>query len=102
MNCKIIKITDKKGIKKFIKAQWNFYKNDGLLDKNFVPPIIAEDMKLFDKNKNPLWEHADYQLFLAERNGEIVGRIAAVENKLHNEIHKDKVGFFGFFICKRL
>ena len=94
-SCEIIPISDKKGIKHFIKSQWLFYKGN----KYFVPPIIAEDMKLFDKNKNPLWEHADYQLFLAERNGEIVGRIAAIENKLHNEIHKDKVGFFGFFEC---
>ena len=95
MSCEIIPITDKKGLKCFIKSQWLFYKGD----KNFVPPMIAEDMKLFDRNKNPLWEHADYQLFLAKRNGEIVGRIAAVENKLHNEIHQDKVGFFGFFEC---
>jgi len=95
MSCEIIKITDKKGIKKFIKAQWRFYEGN----KNFVPPIIAEDMKLFDKNKNPLWEHADYQLFLAEKNGEIVGRIAAIENKRHNQIHNDRVGFFGFFEC---
>jgi len=31
--------------------------------------------------------------------GEILGRVCAVVNRLHNEFHKDKVGFFGFFDC---
>jgi GNAT superfamily N-acetyltransferase len=94
-DCEIIEVKDKKDLKIFIKSQWLFYKNN----KNFVPPIIAEEVKLFDKKNNPFYEHADYQLFLAKKDGEIVGRIAAIENKMHNEIHKDKVGFFGFFEC---
>ena len=91
----MIIIKETKDIKQFVKAQWLFYKNN----PNFVPPIIAEEMKNFDKQKNPLYEHADYQLFIAEKEGKIVGRIAAIENKIHNEIHNDKVGFFGFFEC---
>lgn len=92
---KIIPINKKKDIIRFIKSQWLFYKND----PNFVPPIITEEYKNFDKVKNPLYEHADYQLYLAENEGKIVGRIAAIENRLHNEIHHDNVGFFGFFEC---
>ena len=42
---------------------------------------------------------ADRQLFLALRDGKPVGRIAAIENRAHNEFHKDRVGFFGFFEC---
>jgi len=91
----IKKIENKTDIKQFIKAQFLFYKNNPC----FVPPIIAEEMKNFDKEKNPLYEHADYQLFIAEQDNKIVGRIAAIENKRHNEIHNDKVGFFGFFEC---
>src|SRR5690606_36047847 len=40
---------------------------------------------------------ADY--FLAERGGEVVGRIAAIHNRLHNDVHHEQVGFFGFFEC---
>ena len=47
--------------------------------------------------KNPFYKTADRQLFLAVRNGKPVGRIAAIENRAHNEFHQDKVGFFGFF-----
>ena len=91
----IRKIAEKSEIKKFVSIQKLFYKNN----PNFVLPIISEEMKNFDKEKNPLYEHANYQLFIAEKNGSIAGRIAAIENKRHNEIHKDKVGFFGFFEC---
>lgn len=53
--------------------------------------------KLLDQAHNPFFDHAEAEYFLAERGGEIVGRIAAISNRLHNETHLDKVGFFGFF-----
>jgi GNAT superfamily N-acetyltransferase len=52
---------------------------------------------LLDRKKNPFFEHADAEYFLAERDGAVVGRIAAISNRLHNETHHDQVGFFGFF-----
>lgn len=52
---------------------------------------------LLSRRKNPFFEHAEAEYFLAERNGEVVGRIAAISNRLHNDTHGDRVGFFGFF-----
>ena len=52
---------------------------------------------LLSRDKNPFFEHADAEYFLAERGGTVVGRIAAIANHLHNEVHGDRVGFFGFF-----
>lgn len=77
----------------FIKAQWQFYKGDD----NWVPPMIMDRKKLLNQKVNPFYKHAEMQLFVAERDGKIVGRIAAITNALHNEAHKDKTGFFGFF-----
>ena len=54
---------------------------------------------LLDRHKNPFFEHAEAEYFLAERDGTVVGRIAAISNRLHNEFHGDRVGFFGFFEC---
>ena len=56
--------------------------------------------KLLDPAKNPFFEHAEVGYFLAERDGRVVGRIAAISNRLHNEVHADRVGFFGFFECE--
>jgi GNAT superfamily N-acetyltransferase len=54
---------------------------------------------LLSRAKNPFFEHASTEYFVAERGGEVVGRIAAIQNRLHNETHGDRVGFFGFFEC---
>lgn len=77
----------------FIKLPWKIYKGD----QYWVPPLIMDRKKLLNKQKNPFFQHAEAEYFLAYSNGELVGRIAAIKNDLHNEVHKDKVGFFGFF-----
>lgn len=53
--------------------------------------------RLLDRRKNPFFDHAAAEYFLAERDGRVLGRIAAIHNRLHNEVHGDHVGFFGFF-----
>jgi GNAT superfamily N-acetyltransferase len=57
--------------------------------------------KLLSRRKNPFFQHAEAEYFLAERRGgrsaEVVGRIAAIHNRGHNEFHEDTVGFYGFF-----
>jgi GNAT superfamily N-acetyltransferase len=52
---------------------------------------------LLSRTKNPFFDHAQAEYFIAERDGVVVGRIAAISNRLHNETHGDRVGFFGFF-----
>ncbi|MBA3259033.1 MAG: hypothetical protein H0T68_06150 [Gemmatimonadales bacterium] len=54
---------------------------------------------LLSRARNPFFEHAEAEYFLAEQAGEVVGRVAAISNRLHNETHGDRVGFFGFFEC---
>jgi GNAT superfamily N-acetyltransferase len=53
--------------------------------------------KMLDRRKNPFFKRAEAEYFLALRNGEVAGRIAAIHNRAHNEFHEDTVGFFGFF-----
>ena len=90
---KIKTVESKSDLMKFIKFPWEIYNGDS----NWVPPLIADRKKILSKTKNPFFKHAEAEYFLAEKNGKLVGRIAAIKNDLHNEIHKDKVGFFGFF-----
>ena len=95
MSIKILPVTSKNDKKRFIKMMWKIY--DG--DPHWVPPLIFDRMKLIDEKKNPFYRHAEMKLFLAERDNEIVGRIGAIVNHNHNEVHNDKTGFFGFFEC---
>jgi hypothetical protein len=93
---KIITVSNSSELKRFIKSQFNFYKDD----KNFVPPLIMDRLKLLNKDKNPFFKHSKMELFMVEENGNILGRIAAIVNDNHNKTHNDKVGFFGFFECE--
>ena len=88
-------VTSKKELMQFIKFPWKIYKGD----PNWVPPLIYDKKKLLNKKKNPFFEHADLEMFLAIQNGELVGRIGAIKNDLHNKHHNDNIGFFGFFEC---
>jgi hypothetical protein len=65
-------------------------------DPNWVPPLRDDVAKVFS-SKNPFFEHAEIQLFVARRGHKDVGRIAAVLDHTHNEFHGEKTGFFGFF-----
>ncbi|HVZ38260.1 MAG TPA: aminotransferase class I/II-fold pyridoxal phosphate-dependent enzyme [Candidatus Kapabacteria bacterium] len=77
----------------FIRMVWGLHKED----PNWVPPLEMDRMRLIDTEKNPFYKHARLRLFVAERKGQVVGRIAAIVNDAHNAVHDDKVGFFGFF-----
>lgn len=79
--------------RRFVRLPWRLYRSDPL----WVPPLRSEVDKLLDPQRNPFFEHASIGLFIAERAGEPVGRIAAIVNELHNATHHDTVGFFGFF-----
>ncbi len=79
----------------FIELPYRLHRRDPM----WIPPFKAEVRKLLDRRINPFFQHAEADWFIAERDGVVVGRIAAIHNRLHNEIHSDKVGFFGFFEC---
>ena len=78
---------------KFIKFPWKIYKNDPY----WVPPLLFDVKNNLDKKKNPFYDHSKMEMWLAEKDGIIAGRIAAIVNDNHNKFYNDKVGFFGFF-----
>ena len=63
---------------------------------NWVAPLYFERFEHLDPNKNPYFQHAETQLFLAEVNGKPDGRISAQIDRLHLERHQDATGQFGF------
>ena len=83
----------KSELKEFIKFPFSLYKNN----KYWVPPLISDELEGFDKSKNPAFETAEAYFYIAKRNNEIVGRIAAIINWSEvNDQHKKKVRF-GWF-----
>lgn len=86
-------ITTKKGIKQFVKFPFQLYKNNPY----WVPPIIKDEVDSFDTTKNPVFDHADAQFFVAKKNGQIVGRVAAIINRYETEEQQLKKMRFGWF-----
>jgi hypothetical protein len=66
-------------------------------DPHWVPPLRIAERERLTPRKNPFFAHADVELFLAWRGNRIVGRIAAIDDRLHNERHGDNIAMFGFF-----
>lgn len=90
---KIITPTSRRDKKRFLLFPWEIYKND----PHWIPPLLASEKGLVGYAKEPFYERNKIQTFLAERDGKIVGRIAAILNVGHLERYGDKVGFFGFY-----
>lgn len=86
---------DKAGMKAFMKLPWLFYKDDPI----WAPDLIMELKRRVNKKKHPFYEFGDAAFYLAYRDGEAVGRIAAIENRRHVEFRKEQIGFWGFFEC---
>ncbi|HEV8176557.1 MAG TPA: GNAT family N-acetyltransferase [Gemmatimonadales bacterium] len=84
---------DRRDLKRFIDLPYRLHARDPV----WVPPLRRDVEVLLSRTKNPFFEHAEAEYFIAEVEGEVVGRIAAISNRLHNETHADRVGFFGFF-----
>lgn len=79
--------------KEFIRFPYALYKKD----PNWVPHLRLERTEMITPKKNPFFEHGKAELFLAKKEGEVVGRISAHINYLHNERYGEKTGHFGFF-----
>ena len=87
-------MTDGRGLERFIAFPYDHYRGDPL----WVPQLRMDMRTLLSPKKNPFFQHAEAQYFLALDGADrVVGRIAAITNAGHNAEHHDKIGFYGFF-----
>lgn len=98
MTVDIIPVETSRDLRRFVDLPWRLH--DRTKYPQWVPPLRIAVRDALNTKSNPFYRTADRQLFLALRNGKPVGRIAAIENRAHNEFHGDRVGFFGFFDCE--
>ena len=89
----IAPVTDGRGLERFIAFPYEHYRGDPL----WVPQLRMDVRTLLSPAKNPFFQHAQAQCFIAHANGRTVGRIAAIQNDAHTREHGDRVGFYGFF-----
>src|SRR4030095_16376045 len=78
---------------RFLDFPYNLYRGD----THWVPPLRMAQKDILNTNRHPFYKTSDVEMFLARRNGRVVGRIMAILNRAHNEFHGERAGFFGFF-----
>jgi len=89
----IVAVQDKRSLAQFIDLPYRLYHRHPY----WVPPLRMAQKELLNTQKHPFYAHAELQCFLARRNGEVCGRVAAIVDRKHNEYHHENAGFFGFF-----
>ena len=90
MSVTIKTVTARKDMKTFVRFGNKLYKGNPY----YVPSMPWDDLNTFDRNKNGAFEFSDAEFYLAYKDGNVVGRVAAIVNYKANEAWKvDQVRF---------
>ena len=77
----IVEVTTKAQLRRFVDYPNQLYRGV----PQFVPATYGDDLSDWDRQKNPAFSYCDARCWLAERDGEIVGRIGAIRSRKANE-----------------
>lgn len=89
----VIRVESPRELKQFVTFPFKLYKDNPY----WVPPLIKDELETLDSTLNPVFKNAEAFYFLAQRNGEVVGRIAVIINRIEIEEQKKKKVRFGWF-----
>jgi len=83
----------KSDINKFKEFPFDLYK----ASDHWVPAMDSELTLALDRSKHPFYQHSEADFFIAESEGQVVGRIAAIYNRNYSHFHHSPIGFFYYF-----
>ena len=89
----IVPVGSRRDIGRFIDYPYERNRHD----PHWIPPLRLAEREVLSPKKNPFFAHADVELLLAWRERRVVGRILAIDDRLHQEAHGDNIATFGFF-----
>jgi len=93
MSITVNEVKTKKDLHSFVTFPFQIYRGNNL----WVPQLIRDDKEVFNPDKNPAFEFAESRQFLATRDGQVVGRIAAILSHIANQKYQTKNMRFGWF-----
>ena len=91
----IVAADNSKELKQFVEFPYRLYRDY----PHYVPPLRIAVKELLDREKHPFYKDAEAEFFVAKKDGQVAGRVAAIVDKAHNRFHEENAGFFGFFEC---
>lgn len=87
-----INTSDKTQLKRFVSLERKLLS----ANKHYISPVDKDLIKLFT-GKNKLYEEVEFALFIARKEGQDIGRCAAIINRKYQRDKKEEVGAIGFF-----
>ncbi len=93
MSVEIKEVTTRKQLREFVNFPEKLYRNNPY----YVPPLEFDQLDTLDQKKGAAQEFCDSKLYLAYKDGELVGRVAAIVNHLANEQWNHKEVRFGWY-----
>ena len=89
----VTRVASRRERKAFVDLPFTLYAQT----PQWIPPLRRDEHRRLSPRHNPFFDHATIDLWLAERDGRAVGRIAAIDDRLHDETHGERITWFGFF-----
>ncbi len=89
----VIPVATRRERKLFFNLPWDLYRGD----PHWIPPLRIVKKELLNYKHHPFYDDAEIQTFVALRDGQPCGRVAALVNHAHNRQYNEQRGFFGFF-----
>ncbi len=97
MSVRIIRVnTDsRRDVNRFVDLPFRLYRDC----PQWVPPLLSDIKLQLNRHKYPFYEHSTAEFYLAERDNQVVGRIAVLDNRHYNEYWHSNTAFFYLFDC---
>ena len=93
MSIEIRPVLTRRELRKFVNFPEKLYRHNPY----YVPPLVFDQMDTLDQKKGAAQEFCDSELYMAYKDGEAVGRVAAIVNHRANEQWNHKEVRFGWY-----
>lgn len=93
MHVRRLDTESKKDVQAFVQFAFDLYQEC----PQWVPPLVPAAQRMLDRNRHPFYQHSTADFFLAEHNGQVLGRIAVIHNRNYNRYRGRNEAFYGLF-----
>lgn len=84
---------NKGDVKRWVKFPFDLYRSS----KQWIPRMLDGEKAALDPQRHPFYQHSSAVFLVAESEGQVLGRVALINNRRYNQHHASQTGFFGFF-----
>lgn len=93
MRIRKLDTANKRDVHQFINCPFPIYQGN----RHWVPTVEPEIRLVLNRSKHPFYRHSTADFFVAEENGDTLGRICVLDNQAYNHHHGTRVAFFYYF-----